>query len=936
MARLFSRVFCTLTILLIFLSCVKEVEQQPGESTLGELHEVVFHAGWAPETKTVLQEDGCIWWEPGDEISLFVNSGENGGYKLVSTNTMPASTVDFEGQAGAIPDNATYIAVYPYDEATFCYGANDGISVILPNTQVAKENDFPEKVFKSFAISNNENLYFKNLFGGIKFSVSNPDIRSITIRSIPMQGSGETGPALSGRMKYDASGELVSASGYDQIIVTAPNNGYFSPDKYYYAVLPARELTDGVTITYKKDNTEASIILNDDAGVTFTKSKFKRLYKADENLTFHASPLTYARFTSWDIIPDSINRQEITEMHFYVSTDKATENILYHTDPNAETVYYEIDGTVLNYYTKGEVYQVIEGYGNSLFSRLINLRSLDLSNFDTSMCTDFGGMFLGCLSLKEITFGDRFITGNAKRMYTMFQDCVSLETIDLSHFDTSNVWDMNYMFMRCSSLKNLDLSFFDTHNVKSMGGMFAECYRLEKLDISTFSSDRLEYAQGMFTHCRSLLKLDMGAFDLSLSPSNYLTCYKMASRSRNCAVLCCQTTREIMLSPEAQLQGCADYIQWFSPGETLPDLSMNYNPDLYYSTDYSKDKEVKMLNVASEGRGVNLVIMGEAYSDRLIADGTYEKDMTAAMEQIFSIEPFKSFRHLFNVYMVIAVSENENYDQFTAFNFTYDRWKDGDGGDNDDIALYEYISQAVGQEEIGMYQNKNVTTLIVVNDYNDGVAMIQGGGGTDDEYYDYPAKISGIGWVGKSVDEQRFRYVVCHEFGHAFAALHDEYVELTGEMETWEADFKQYYQSHFGWWANVAFTSDPSLVGWCRFLDDNSGYDESEVSIIEGAFYSSGIWKSVVESMMNSGGEYSVPAREAIYKKIHKVAYGEDWEYSFNDFVTWDRSVISHSPQMLSHASRARYSGFTHPKPVFKMEESVSDDGRRKVTVIMN
>ena len=94
-----------------------------------------------------------------------------------------------------------------------------------------------------------------------------------------------------------------------------------------------------------------------------------------------------------------------------------------------------------------------------------------------------------------------------------------------------------------------------------------------------------------------------------------------------------------------------------------------------------------------------------------------------------------------------------------------------------------------------MYLNKNVTTLIVVNDYDDGVAMIQGGGGTDNEYYDYPAKISGIGWAGKAVDEERFKYVVCHEFGHAFAALHDEYIEFPGEMKTWEADSKQYYQS---------------------------------------------------------------------------------------------------------------------------------------------
>lgn len=47
-----------ITLFVSLLGCAKEVEQQQPQ---GELHEVVFHAGWAPETKTILQEDGSIW-----------------------------------------------------------------------------------------------------------------------------------------------------------------------------------------------------------------------------------------------------------------------------------------------------------------------------------------------------------------------------------------------------------------------------------------------------------------------------------------------------------------------------------------------------------------------------------------------------------------------------------------------------------------------------------------------------------------------------------------------------------------------------------------------------------------------------------------------------------------------------------------------------------
>ena len=64
-----------LIIPIVLIGCAKEVdsaEQQPLEQEQENLHEVVFHAGWAPETKTVLQEDGSVWWSPGDEICLLV------------------------------------------------------------------------------------------------------------------------------------------------------------------------------------------------------------------------------------------------------------------------------------------------------------------------------------------------------------------------------------------------------------------------------------------------------------------------------------------------------------------------------------------------------------------------------------------------------------------------------------------------------------------------------------------------------------------------------------------------------------------------------------------------------------------------------------------------------------------------------------------------
>ena len=81
----------------------------------------------------------------------------------------------------------------------------------------------------------------------------------------------------------------------------------------------------------------------------------------------------------------------------------------------------------------------------------------------------------------------------------------------------------------------------------------------------------------------------------------------------------------------------------------------------YESKDYSADGKVTALQRASVGKGVDLVITGDGYSDRLIADGTFAKAANQAVEDYFSIEPFKSMRDRFNIYRVDAVSKNEEF-----------------------------------------------------------------------------------------------------------------------------------------------------------------------------------------------------------------------------------------------------------------------------------
>ena len=74
---------------------------------------------------------------------------------------------------------------------------------------------------------------------------------------------------------------------------------------------------------------------------------------------------------------------------------------------------------------------------------------------------------------------------------------------------------LQYLFSECSSLESLDLSSFDTRNVKNMFAMFRNCTNLKTLNISSFNTVEVQDMSDMFNGCRSLTSLDLSSFDTS-------------------------------------------------------------------------------------------------------------------------------------------------------------------------------------------------------------------------------------------------------------------------------------------------------------------------------------------------------------------------------------------------------------------------------------
>ena len=160
---------------------------------------------------------------------------------------------------------------------------------------------------------------------------------------------------------------------------------------------------------------------------------------------------------------------------------------------------------------------------SGMFENCGSLRTLDLSHFDTRQVRDMSQMFYRCESLEKLDLS-HFDTSRVENMRYMFDQCIGLEELELSHFDTSRVESMLSMFDDCEELKELDLSHFDTSQVRDMKYMFADCSNLERLDISNFEVKQIWTwdMEGMFSECDSLEELDISSFDERKNDSAFL------------------------------------------------------------------------------------------------------------------------------------------------------------------------------------------------------------------------------------------------------------------------------------------------------------------------------------------------------------------------------------------------------------------------------
>lgn len=162
----------------------------------------------------------------------------------------------------------------------------------------------------------------------------------------------------------------------------------------------------------------------------------------------------------------------------------------------------------------------------SMFSNCTSLETLDLSSFNTEKVTNMSEMFVGSTNLRTIKLPKGFIGSNVTNLNATFRGCASLTELDLSGSNAEKVKNMGSMFYGCVALSNLNLSGFKTGSLTDMRYLFSSCQSLESLDLSGFNTENVTSMESVFSQCSSLRSLDLSSFNTSKVIDMHLMFYK--------------------------------------------------------------------------------------------------------------------------------------------------------------------------------------------------------------------------------------------------------------------------------------------------------------------------------------------------------------------------------------------------------------------------
>lgn len=306
------------------------------------------------------------------------------------------------------------------------------------------------------------------------------------------------------------------------------------------------------------------------------------------------------------------------------------------------------------------------------------------------------------------------------------------------------------------------------------------------------------------------------------------------------------------------------------------------------------------LQTATKGNrgGIDIVFVGDGWDGESISNGSYLDLVEYQTECFFAIEPYRSMRDYFNVYVTFPLSQEKGVN--TMYTYVNNRFGTLQGMSS--LIQGSQVSSTSNQlfmetDEVEQYVLEN-TPVEQDNLWRTLVIAVP----NSTEYEGNTVfNNSGLAISICPPSEQAYprdtRGTIQHEAGgHGFAKLGDESISRNAFAT---ASVKQYIEDMHGrnWYTNLATTGKLHDVPWAEFIFDPVYSDY--VDVYEGGYgYTRGIYRPESNSCMNYGiPYYNTPSRLEIYKRIKDYA-GESFsmeEFRTQDTFEWGPTTITRS-----------------------------------------
>ena len=274
-----KNILSTLAICAALLGCQKNEISETRPSGV-ELHATIVDDA---STKTVMDENNNIRWSEGDQIIAFMKSSYGHTYQ-VKSSFIGETYADFSKVSSSDGDNLSagmdwdhIVAYYPYAESIKCAksGSNYSLSVVLPSEQTYAPESFGNASFPMVAVSEDNDITFKNVCGGMKLQLKGTQkVKSITLQgknneklsgaaTVIAYTDGETKPAITMATTASTSVTLNCGAGIQLTESTATD---------FIIALPPVLLSKGFIVTVTDTDSKTYTVETDKANTVLRSS----------------------------------------------------------------------------------------------------------------------------------------------------------------------------------------------------------------------------------------------------------------------------------------------------------------------------------------------------------------------------------------------------------------------------------------------------------------------------------------------------------------------------------------------------------------------------------------------------------------------------------------------------------------------------------------